>query len=88
MYISNVASIIQATKYIKQHHTNGSASNLGRPQPKAKVKTDNFNEFLFTDDCALNATIKANIQNIVNKFSIACDKFSQTIRRKKTELMY
>ena len=38
---------------------------------KTKVKTDIVNEFLFADDCAVNATIEANMQNNVDKFSIA-----------------
>ena len=32
---------------------------------KTKVKTDIINKFLFTDDCALNATIKGNMQKVL-----------------------
>ena len=53
-------------------------------QPGTKVKTDIVNEFLFAEDCALNATIKANMQNSVDKFSMACDNFGLTISTKKT----
>ena len=53
-----------------------------RLQVKTKVKTDIVNEFLFADDCALNATTKAIMQNSVDKFSKAWDNFGQTIRAK------
>ena len=62
----------------------GKTVNLVYGYNKTKVKTDIVNEFLFTDGCALNATIKANMQNIVDKFSMACDYFGLTISTKKT----
>ena len=43
------------------------------------------NEFLFADNCPLNAT-KANMQNSVDKFSMACDNFGLIITTKKTEV--
>ena len=51
---------------------------------KTKVKTDIVNEFLFVNDCALNATTKANMQNNVYKFSMAREIFGLTISTKKT----
>ena len=39
------------------------------------MKTYIINEFLLGDDCALNATTKTNMQNSVDKFSVACDNF-------------
>ena len=36
--------------------TNGSVFNLRRLQAKTKVTSDTVNDFLFADDCALNAT--------------------------------
>ena len=62
--------------------TNGSVFNLRRFQAKTKVKTDIVNEFLFADDCALNAITKAHMQNIVDKFSMACDNFGLTFSTK------
>ena len=41
--------------------TDGSIFNLRRLQAKTKVKAHIVNEFLFADDCALNATTKANM---------------------------
>ena len=70
------------------YHTDGSVFNLRRLQAKTKVKTDIVNEFLFADDCVLNATTKANIQNSVDKFSMAFENFGLTISTKKTEVMH
>ena len=50
---------------------------------KTEVKTDIINEFLFADDCALNATIKATMQNTDDKFSMACDSLGLTISIKR-----
>ena len=70
------------------YRTDGSGFNLRRLQAKTKVQTDIVNEFLFADDCALNAKTKANIQNNVDKFPVACNNFGQTISTKKTEVMH
>ena len=67
-----------------QYRTNSSVFNLKRLQAKTKMKTDIVNEFLFAD----NATPKANMQNSVDKFSMACDNFGLTINTKKTEVMH
>lgn len=66
----------------------GSVFNLRRLQAKTKVQSDTINDFLFADDCALNATSEANMQHGVDKFSDACDNFGLTISIKKTEVMY
>ena len=71
-----------------QYRTDGSVFNPRRLQEKTKVKTDIVNEFLFADDCALNATTKANVQNSVIQFSVACDNFDLTISTKNTEMMH
>ena len=66
-----------------RYRTDGSVFNLRRLQTKTKLKTNIVNEFLFDDDCALNVKIKANMQNSVDKFSIACDNFGLTISKNK-----
>ena len=73
-----------------QYRTDVSFFNLRRLQAKTKMKTDIVNEFLFADDCELNATTKANMQNNVDKFSIASDNFALTIntQKKKTKVMH
>ena len=73
--------------YIR-YHTDDSVFNLRKLQARIKVKTDIVNEFLFVDDCALNATTNANTQNSVDKFSMACDNFCLTISTKNTEVMH
>ena len=45
-------------------------------------------DFLFADDCALNAGTEQEMQDIMIKFATACDNFALTIRIKKTEVMY
>ena len=47
-----------------------------------------INEFHFANDCAINATTKASMQNSVDKFSVANDNFCITISTKKTEVMH
>ena len=62
--------------------TDSSVFNLRRLQAKTKVKTDIVNEFLFADDCALNATTKPNMKNSAGKFSMVWDNFGLTISTK------
>ena len=47
-----------------------------------------FNDLLFADDCALNATSEPDMQCSVDTFSEACDNFGLTISTKKTEVMH
>ena len=49
-----------------RYRTDSSVFNLWNLQAKNKVKTDILNEFLLADDCALNVTTKANMQNSVD----------------------
>ena len=71
-----------------QYHTDSFFFKLRRLQAKNKEKINSINKFLFADNCALNATTKVNMQNIVDKFSMACDNFGLTISTDKTEVMY
>ena len=71
-----------------RYHTDGKLFNLRRLQAKTKVKTDIIRDFLFADDCALNAGSEADMQRSVDKFSIACTNFSLTISKKKTEILH
>ena len=70
------------------YRTDGSIFNLKRPQAKTKVSKNTINDFLFADDCALNAATEADMQYSVDKFSEACNNFGLTISTKKTEVMH
>ncbi|XP_069995868.1 uncharacterized protein [Penaeus vannamei] len=70
------------------YRTDGSIFNLRRLQAKPKVSKDTVNDFLFADDCALNAATEADMQCSVDKFSEACNNFGLTINTKKIEVMH
>ena len=53
-----------------------------------KVVTEIIKDFLFADDCALNAGSEVDMQQSVDKFSAACTNFGLTISIKKTEVLY
>ena len=71
-----------------KYRTDGSVFNLRWLQAKTKVSTDTINDFLFADDCALNAATEADMQRSVDKFSDACNNFGLNISTKKTEVMH
>ena len=62
--------------------------NLRRLQARTKVLEDISRDFLFADDCALNAGTQSNMQKSLNQFAKACDYFGLTIIIKKTKVMY
>ena len=66
----------------------GTVFNLRRLQAKTKVSEDSINDLLFADDCALNATSEADMQQSADIFSEACTNFGLTISTKKTEVMH
>ena len=70
------------------YHINSSVFNLRRLQAKTKVTSDTINDFLFADDCALNAISEADMQHSVDKFAKVCNNFGFTISTKKTEVMH
>ena len=49
-----------------------------------KVKEIVQKDFLFADDCALNAGSEPEMQDSMEKFSTACDNFGLTISTKKS----
>ena len=71
-----------------RYRTDGSVFKLRRLQAKITVKTDVVNKFLFADNCVLNVTAKANMQNSVDKFSVASDHFGLTISTKMTKVIH
>ena len=71
-----------------KYRMDGSVFNLRRLQAKTKVSEDSINDLLFADDCALNATSEADMQDSADIFSEACTNFGLTISTKKTEVMH
>ena len=68
--------------------TDGKLFNPRRLKAKTKVNEDTARDFLFADDCALNASTQSEMQESVDHFAEACDNFGLTISTKKTEVMH
>ena len=62
--------------------------NLRSLQAKTKFHVEKLREFLFADDCVLNAGSAEDMQHSMDLFSNACRNFGPTIITKKTEVMY
>ena len=71
-----------------RYRTDGKLFNLSRLQAKTKVQIEIIRDFLFADDCALNSSTEADMQQSVDLFSAACSNFGLTISIKKTEVMH
>ena len=71
-----------------RYRTDGNLFNLRRLQAKTKVNTDTARDFLFADDCALNARTQADMQESMDLFAKSCDNFGLTISIKKTEVLH
>ena len=70
------------------YRTDGNLFNLRRLQAKTKVHEDTARDFLFADDCALNASTQSDMQGSMDLFCKACDDFGLTISTKKTEVLH
>ena len=66
--------------------TDGKLNNQHHLKDITKVKQTVIRDFLFADDCALNATSEHNMQDSLDRFSTACNNFSLTISTKKQSL--
>ena len=71
-----------------KYRTDGKLFNQRRLQAITKVKKTVVREFLFADDCALNALTQQDMQATVDRFSAACDNFGLTISTTETEVMH
>ena len=60
------------------YRSDGRLFNLRRMQAVTKVKETVIRDFLFADDCALNASTEEKMQQELDGFS-ACDNFGLTI---------
>ena len=66
----------------------GKLFNLRILQARTNVKEERVRDFLFADDCALNASSEDEMQRNMDKVSSACDAFGLTISTKKTEVKF
>ena len=71
-----------------RYRCDGKLFNPRRLQAVSKVKDTVIRDFVFADDCALNANNEQEMQLEMDGFSTACDNFGFTINTKKTEVMY
>ena len=71
-----------------RYRSDGKLFNLRRLKAITKVKESVIRDFLFADDCALNANGEHEMQLQMDRFSSACDNFGLTISTKKTEVMF
>ncbi|KAJ1194771.1 hypothetical protein NDU88_004057 [Pleurodeles waltl] len=71
-----------------RYGTHGRLFNLQMLQAKSTVEEDSVHDFLFEDDCALNAATEAQMQPSMNRFSTTCSNFGLTISTKKTEVLH
>eukprot|EP00795_Rhopilema_esculentum_P006896 gene6896-12505_t len=71
-----------------QYKTDGKLFNLHCLQAITNVKVSVLQNFLFADDCALNASPEYDMQINMNQLSRACGNFGLTISTKKTKVMY
>ena len=71
-----------------RYRMDGNLFNLRRLQAKTKVMTDIIQNFLYVDDCDLNAGSEGDMQRSVDKLSDACNDCGLTINTKKTEVMH
>ena len=62
--------------------------NQSRLRASTKVFEQVLHEFLYADDCALEAHSQQDIQLITDKFAEAARKYGLAINTKKTEVMF
>ena len=73
---------------VRYRYDGGGLYNQARLKAKTKVNSFSARDFLFADDCALNACSEADMQASMDLFSNACTNFALTISTAKTEVLY
>ena len=68
-------------------HSDENLFNPGWLQAQTRVKITYVHDLLFADDCILNVSSEAGLQQSMNKFSSACDTFGLTISTQKMQVM-
>ena len=71
-----------------RYRTDGKLFSMRRLQAKTKIHVDRLREFLFADDCALNAGNEADMQRSMDLISTSSNNFGLSISTKKTKVMY
>ena len=71
-----------------RYRTDKKVFNPQRLQARTKVHKDTALDFLFANDCALNACTQTAMQGSMDLFTKACDDFGLTISIKKTEVLH
>ena len=86
-FFTNADRCLQGNYHWYSHliQTDGKLFNLRRLQSVTKVKENVIEDFLFADDCALNATKEQDMQHLTDKFSSAVKTLAilSTQRRRK-----
>ena len=67
--------------------TDGKLFNLSRLRAKTKVQLTCLRDFLFADESAVTAQSAEDLQQLITRFSGACQDFGLTIGLKKTQVM-
>ena len=67
--------------------SDGKLFNLSRLRAKSKVQLKCLRDFLFADDAAVTAHSDMELQQLMTRFSQACEDFGLTISLKKTQVM-
>ena len=70
-----------------QTRAEGKLFNLSRLRAKTKVELRCLHDFLFADDAAVTAHSAEDLQQLMARFSYACQDFGLTISLKKTQVM-
>ena len=67
--------------------SSGKLFNLARLKAKTKVRKVLIREMLFADDAAVISHTEKGLQELIDRFSSACEKFGLAVSIKKTEVM-
>ena len=71
-----------------KYRTDQNLYKKGRLAAPTLVTHTTLRDFLFADDCALNAGSESEMQTSMDQFASACNNFGLTISTKKTEVMH
>ncbi|BHF58811.1 hypothetical protein SprV_0100176600 [Sparganum proliferum] len=70
------------------YRTDGHLLNQRRMHFRSRVSTTPVHELLSADDCALNTTLKEDMQRSMDLISAACENFRLVINTEKTVIMH